>query len=222
MGSAQSYEFNVRMDADQAKAHYECDNFVVRVYDGFDNQWCDCTGPLPWDEALKVLKEKTKDGTEKTKFSDIDYYSVLPGNVKMLYSDGFGENLRGEPEPKLPERDPRKCRFCCGTGLKHPENTGAQFLCWDCKRGCGDFMVKSSVWKMAMPEYEKLRREMRVKWGGTSEEFRVTIRLCVGCLSVRLGRILLPEDFTDAAVNDVVRVGVSMGIRFQQKATNDE
>lgn len=125
-------------------------------------------------------------------------------------------------ESRPPEREIRKCRFCCGTGVKHPENTGAQFNCWDCKEACGDYMVKTAVWEAAMPEYARIKREMKAKFAGTPEEFRITVRLCVRCLGVRLKRALLPEDFTDARINDMLRLGVSMGRKSAVDAHSDE
>jgi hypothetical protein len=65
--------------------------FIVRLYDGMDNQWIDVSGPLPQDEAHKIWLEKTENGTKKISFDEIDYYKVFPADTKMLYSDGFGE-----------------------------------------------------------------------------------------------------------------------------------
>lgn len=65
--------------------------YVVRLYDGFDNQWMDITKPAPKAEAEKVWNERTKNGTEKTKYGDIDYYAIYPADTRMIYSGGFGE-----------------------------------------------------------------------------------------------------------------------------------
>ncbi len=65
--------------------------FIVRFYDGFDNQWMDVSKPLSKEEAEKVWNKETKNGTEKTKFEDIDYYKIFPADTRMIYSDGFGE-----------------------------------------------------------------------------------------------------------------------------------
>lgn len=64
--------------------------FVVRLYDGFDNQWIDVSKPVPKAEADRILAKHTKNGTEKTCYRDIDYYAIFPADTKMLYSDGFG------------------------------------------------------------------------------------------------------------------------------------
>ena len=65
--------------------------FVVRVYDGMDNQWCDCTGPLSKDDAMAEWNRLTEKGTVKYHFDHIDYYRVFPADSRMLYSGGFGE-----------------------------------------------------------------------------------------------------------------------------------
>jgi hypothetical protein len=65
--------------------------YIVRGYDGFDNQWYDVTKPVPKADADKVWNEHTKNGTEKTNYGDIDYYKVFPASTKMLYSNGHGE-----------------------------------------------------------------------------------------------------------------------------------
>ena len=67
------------------------DLFVVRLYDGFSNQWIDVSKPVSKEEANKIWLEKTKGGTKLIRFSDIDYYSVFPVDTKMLFTEGFGE-----------------------------------------------------------------------------------------------------------------------------------
>ena len=60
--------------------------YIVRLYDGFDNEWMDISKEISREEALKLWLEKTKNGTEKIKFSDIDYFAIFPANIKMHYS----------------------------------------------------------------------------------------------------------------------------------------
>ncbi len=59
--------------------------YVVRVYDGFDYCWTDVTRPVPLDEAKKVWNERTKDGTQNTKYADIDYYKIFPAGTRMCF-----------------------------------------------------------------------------------------------------------------------------------------
>jgi len=73
-----------------AKAKTQPKLFIVRIYDGFDNQWCDVTGPVEEAEAKRVYAEKTNNGTQKTSYSDIDYYEIFPADTRMVYSGGFG------------------------------------------------------------------------------------------------------------------------------------
>jgi hypothetical protein len=60
--------------------------YVVRLYDGFDNEWMDVTVPLPYDEALAEWNLRTDDGQKMTKFEDIDYYRIFPSDTRMLFS----------------------------------------------------------------------------------------------------------------------------------------
>lgn len=60
--------------------------FVVRLYDGFDNEWMDVSKPVSKEEATKIWNEKTKNGTQNTKYDDIDYYHIYPADTRMLYS----------------------------------------------------------------------------------------------------------------------------------------
>lgn len=66
--------------------------FIVRLYDGFDNQWIDVSEPVTKEEADKIWNERTKNGKGNIEFADIDYYAIFPAETKMLFSDGFGEH----------------------------------------------------------------------------------------------------------------------------------
>lgn len=59
--------------------------YIVRLYDGFDNEWMDVSKPLSKVEADKVLAEKTENGTKNTTYNHIDYYSIFPADTVMLY-----------------------------------------------------------------------------------------------------------------------------------------
>lgn len=60
--------------------------FIVRLYDGFDNEWIDISKPVSKKEAQKIYNEKTDNGTKNTSFNDIDYYKIFPANTVMLHS----------------------------------------------------------------------------------------------------------------------------------------
>lgn len=63
---------------------------VVRLYDGFDNQWIDVSEPVSLEEARRIWNDHTDEGKHKTSYEDIDYYAIFPAGTKMLFSDGFG------------------------------------------------------------------------------------------------------------------------------------
>ena len=56
------------------------------MYDGFDNLWMDVTESLSLDEAMKVWRKETADGTKSYEYNQIDYYEVFPADTKMLRS----------------------------------------------------------------------------------------------------------------------------------------
>lgn len=61
-----------------------------------------------------------------------------------------------------------------------------KWICLDCKEDTGKmrehYFVKTEVWMQAFHSIRGM--------------------LCIGCLEKRLGRILGPEDFTDAHINN--------------------
>lgn len=61
--------------------------FIVRLYDGFDNQWIDVSGPLTHEEALEEWNLRTDDGQKMTRYEDIDYYKIFPSDTTMLFGE---------------------------------------------------------------------------------------------------------------------------------------
>lgn len=59
--------------------------FVVRLYDGFDNEWMDISGNVPREEAERILSDNTDGGIRNTTFDDIDYYRIFPADTKMIF-----------------------------------------------------------------------------------------------------------------------------------------
>ena len=64
-------------------------SYIVRLYDGFDNEWMDISKAVSGKEAKSIWLERTNDGTKNTEYSDIDYYSIFPSHTKMLYSPDY-------------------------------------------------------------------------------------------------------------------------------------
>ncbi len=65
--------------------------YIVRLYDGFDNEWIDICEPCSHEEAKKLYNKETENGTKKISYSDIDYYEIFDADTKMLHSS----NIRG-------------------------------------------------------------------------------------------------------------------------------
>lgn len=65
--------------------------YILRLYDGFDNQWMDiATGS--YDTVKIAFLKHTANGTKNKQYSDVDYYDIFPADTTMLYSGGFGEH----------------------------------------------------------------------------------------------------------------------------------
>jgi len=67
--------------------------FTVRLWDGMDGCWCDCAKDVSKEEALKVWADRTKNGTEKVSFSEIDYYRIFPGGTRMKWNGDEGREM---------------------------------------------------------------------------------------------------------------------------------
>lgn len=71
------------------------DLYVVRLYDGFDNEWIDISELVSKEEADRILAEKTENGTKNTCFDNIDYYRIFPADTIMFFSQE-GREKRGK------------------------------------------------------------------------------------------------------------------------------
>jgi len=74
-----------------------------------------------------------------------------------------------------------------------------KFLCLDCNRDVAHigehYFLKDEIWFLIHNSQKGM--------------------LCIGCAEARLGRILVPEDFTDAYVNRPIHVGQTMSDRLR-------
>lgn len=137
----------------------------------------------------------------------------------IKYTNGRLESLEREAARRdiPPEEATRKrtlakkpCSRCKGTGVRHPEDTGKQFNCWDCKLVHDSFMVKNEIWRQAFPDYVEQKRKLKEKHG-LERPFLVTIHLCFRCLEKRLRRKLVPEDFNLLLpINHGIALGMTM------------
>ena len=67
--------------------------FVVRVWDGMDGCWTDCTSDIGRDEALRYWAEHTYRGTRHVSYDEIDYYAIFPGGTRMLWDGSEGREM---------------------------------------------------------------------------------------------------------------------------------
>ena len=68
--------------------------YVVRLFDGMDGEWMDITDAITEEEAKRIWNKKTKGGTYKTSYDDIDYYDIFPADTKMYFSEGRSQTNR--------------------------------------------------------------------------------------------------------------------------------
>ena len=76
--------------------------YVVRLYDGFDNEWMDICKPCSYKQAHRIWNERTENGTKKTTFNDIDYFRIFPANTVMHFSEE-GRRYRNMPSKDQPK-----------------------------------------------------------------------------------------------------------------------
>jgi hypothetical protein len=67
--------------------------FIVRLWDGMDGCWCDCTSSVNAKKALEEWNKYTASGTKSTRFADIDYYRIFPADTRMLWDGRDGGEM---------------------------------------------------------------------------------------------------------------------------------
>jgi hypothetical protein len=69
------------------------ENYIVRVWDGMDGCWTDCTGEVGREEALRYWAKETDGGTRRIGYSEIDYYRIFPGGTRMMWDGSEGREM---------------------------------------------------------------------------------------------------------------------------------
>ncbi len=89
---------NVDFDAADAR-------FTLRLWDGMDGCWCDCVEGGA-HEVLAAWHQRTKDGTEKVSFNEIDYFRIFPQDSRMHWDGREGREMcRPQDRPAGVRRD---------------------------------------------------------------------------------------------------------------------
>jgi hypothetical protein len=69
------------------------ESYIVRVWDGMDGCWTDCTKAVTRDEALQRWAKETDRGTQRVAYNEIDYYRIFPGSTNMLWDGSEGMEM---------------------------------------------------------------------------------------------------------------------------------
>jgi hypothetical protein len=69
------------------------ESYIVRVWDGMDGCWTNCTAEVGREEALRYWAEKTDGGTRRVAFAEIDYYKIFPGGTRMTWDGSEGREM---------------------------------------------------------------------------------------------------------------------------------
>ena len=69
------------------------ETYIVRVWDGMDGCWTDCTAAVGQEEALRYWAERTGGGAHHISFAEIDYYKIFPGGTHMKWDGSEGREM---------------------------------------------------------------------------------------------------------------------------------
>ncbi len=83
-----------RVMGDVPEVFVKYETYVVRLWDGMDECWTDCTGEVGREEALHVWADRTDGGTRRAAYSEIDYYRIFPGGTRMHWDGSEGREMR--------------------------------------------------------------------------------------------------------------------------------
>lgn len=76
---------------------FDVQRFAVRIWDGMDGCWSDIAADVPGEEALRIWNERTRGGTVRVRFSQIDYVRLFPAGTRMTWDGGPGREMFRPP-----------------------------------------------------------------------------------------------------------------------------
>jgi hypothetical protein len=82
-----------RVMGDVAEVFIKYETYVVRVWDGMDGCWTDCTGEVGREEALRAWADQTDGGAHHVSYAEIDYYRIFPGGMRMNWDGSEGREM---------------------------------------------------------------------------------------------------------------------------------
>jgi len=81
------------VDHDIPSYDFVAGRFAVRHWDGMDGCWSDVATDLSGTDALRMWSERTQGGTRQTRFDQIDYVRLFPGDTKMMWDGSPGREM---------------------------------------------------------------------------------------------------------------------------------
>lgn len=90
-------------------------------------------------------------------------------------------------------------------------NNRKPYHCFDCRGASASYMVRNEVWLKAWPDYENVKRNLKMVFSGTPFTH---LELCISCLEKRLGRNLNADDFD---LNLPINHGIALGLRMAKQ-----
>lgn len=76
-----------------AEVFVKYESYVVRLWDGMDGCWTNCTDEVSRGEALHYWAWKTAGGEHHVSYAEIDYYRIFPGGTHMHWDGSEGREM---------------------------------------------------------------------------------------------------------------------------------
>lgn len=93
IGAEQLLALYCRVMREVAEVFVKYESYVVRVWDGMDGCWTDCTGEVDRAEALRVWAARTDGGARAVSYDEIDHYRIFPGGTRMHWDGSEGRAM---------------------------------------------------------------------------------------------------------------------------------
>jgi len=91
--SEQLLKIYCRVMNEYEDAFVKHETYIVRVWDGMDGCWTNCTGEVSCEEALRYWAKETDGGTRRVAYAEIDYYKIFPGGTRMAWDGSEGREM---------------------------------------------------------------------------------------------------------------------------------
>ena len=141
-------------------------------------------------ERFESLEDLEKAVRERVSFDALQRVPDPHERYDFTYLSSSGRKVA-----RVTRLDKHRRLICHDEERNHP---GSHLPSWHFA-----YMVRESIWKEVFPDYLAVRQQKIRRKGDWA------VVLCPECLSKRLGRPLTPDDFTNAPINDWLRLDVN-------------